>query len=402
MRSITKTTILLFFLISVPEIALVYSHPIAEGKEKFLGNIINFSVPTDFSEYWNQVTPENFGKWGNVEYIRDSMFWAPLKEAYDYAKKNGYPFKQHTFIWGQQEPSWLGKLSKEEQKQELEEFIRLYAENFPNTDFVDVVNEPLNTPASYREALGGKGSTGWDWVVWAFEKARQYLPNAKLLINEYGIVNNSKNTDKYLAIINILKKRKLIDGIGIQSHCFSLQGTKPQVIKKNLDKLSATGLPLYCSELDLQGDDQLQKSRYWQYFPIFWEHPAVKGVTLWGYRYKRTWIETTWLKDSTGSDRPALIWLRKYVSTGERGEDSLADLNSRNPEIIPEANNYLLINSHNPVTLELFKANGKRVRLLVVNGKTRLPLTSLALSNGVYLLRVNKSNAIRLAILHPD
>ncbi len=373
---------------------LACSAPIAEGKEKFLGNVISFSVSSDFSDYWNQVTPENFGKWGNVEFIRDSMFWTPLKNAYEFAQKNGYIFKQHTFIWGQQEPPWIAKLSAEEQKEEIEEYIRLYAENFPNTDFADVVNEPLHTPPSYREAIGGAGSSGWDWVIWAFEKARQYLPNTRLLINEYDIVNSSKNTARYLEIINLLKERDLIDGIGVQSHCFTLQGTNTQVVKSNLDKLAATGLPLYCSEFDLQGDDQLQRSRYWQYFPIFWEHPAVKGVTIWGYRYKRTWIETTWLKDSSGAERPALIWLRDYVTTGERGVDSLPYYTRK---IITHENcNYLQINSDKPLILELFRINGARVRSLSVNDHTRVPLSPLIPSNGIYVFRANSKDAIRL------
>ena len=53
-------------------------------------------------------------------------------------------------------------------------------------------NEPIHTPpngtngnANYIQALGGAGATGWDWVIWAYTKAREYMPtNTKLLINE--------------------------------------------------------------------------------------------------------------------------------------------------------------------------------------------------------------------------
>lgn len=43
----------------------------------FLGNI-HQSNDSNFSTYWNQVTPENAGKWGVVENNRNSMSWNNL------------------------------------------------------------------------------------------------------------------------------------------------------------------------------------------------------------------------------------------------------------------------------------------------------------------------------------
>src|SRR5690606_4398338 len=68
---------------------------------KCVGNITTRGqVRGDFISYWNQITPENEGKWGSVESKRDDMNWAGLDAAYDYAKQHGLPFKQHTFVWG--------------------------------------------------------------------------------------------------------------------------------------------------------------------------------------------------------------------------------------------------------------------------------------------------------------
>ena len=44
---------------------------IAAGKAKYLGNVTGNSVPSNFSTYWNQVTPENGTKWGSVEGTRN-------------------------------------------------------------------------------------------------------------------------------------------------------------------------------------------------------------------------------------------------------------------------------------------------------------------------------------------
>ena len=54
------------------------------------------------------------------------------------------------------------------------------AARYPDVDFVDVVNEPLHAVPSYAAALGGAGATGYDWVLTAFEMAREHFPGAEL------------------------------------------------------------------------------------------------------------------------------------------------------------------------------------------------------------------------------
>lgn len=291
----------------------------AVGKTKFLGNIIAGNPPGNFSTYWNQVSPENAGKWGSVEPVRGQMNWSQLDAAYNYARSNGFPFKQHTFVWGSQEPNWIGSLSAAQQAEEVEDFMRQYCQRYPQTQYIDVVNEPLHQPASYRAALGGAGSTGWDWIVWSFQKARQHCPNAKLLINEYGLVGNPDELNRYKGIVNILKSRGLIDGVGTQSHYFSLDDVPAALITQSLDSLAQTGLPIYVSELDMTGDDATQLARYQQKFPLMWTHPAVAGITLWGYLEGQTWVANSHLVRRDGSERPALTWLANYVRSSNPG-----------------------------------------------------------------------------------
>lgn len=287
----------------------------AVNKCKFLGNVIANSAPSTFDTYWNQVTPENSGKWESVESVRDQMNWAPLDVAYQYAKEKGFPFKQHTFVWNNQQPAWLSTLSSVEVKEEVEEWITAYGQRYPETDFIDVVNEPLNAPASYRNALGGAGATGYDWIVWSFEKARASCPNAALLINEYNVINNNAATDQYLAIINVLKGKGLLDGIGVQGHFFELANATASTLNNNLNKLAATGLPIYISEFDVEGtSDSDQKTKFETLFPILWQHPGVKGITLWGYIQDQIWKPNAYLVRSNLSERPAMVWLKTYMS----------------------------------------------------------------------------------------
>ena len=112
----------------------------------------------------------------------------------------------------------------------------------------------------------------------------------------------------------ILKNKKLIDGIGEQGHFF--ETTPINIIQQNLNKLSATGLPIYLSEFDVHlADDQAQLNKYKELFPVFWQNPAVKGITLWGYHQGQIWRSNAYLVRSDNTERPALEWLKDYISS---------------------------------------------------------------------------------------
>ncbi|HYC70707.1 MAG TPA: endo-1,4-beta-xylanase [Opitutaceae bacterium] len=292
---------------------------LAAGKEKFLGNIVANSVPANFGAYWNQVTPENSSKWGSVESVRGTMNWTALDTAYQYATANGFRFKAHTLVWGSQYPSWITGLTPAEQRAEIEEWMTLLAARYPQIWAVDVVNEPVKTPLPFKNALGGDGATGWDWVITSFQLARQKFPNAKLLINEYGTENDAAARNQMLAIIALLKDRGLIDGIGIQAHAFNLDAMTAAQMRTCLDAYAATGLDLYITELDIRGTgatqtEAAQSAKYQELFPVMWEHGAVKGVTLWGYIVGQTWLANTGIVNADGTERAATTWLKSYLA----------------------------------------------------------------------------------------
>jgi Glycosyl hydrolase family 10/Cadherin domain len=84
----------------------------------------------------------------------------------------------------------------------------------------------------------------------------------------------------------------------------------------NLDLLAQTGLPIYVTEMDIDGPtDEAQLSDYQWIFPIYWDHPAVKGITMWGYR-PGMWRtpQGAYLVYENGAERPAMVWLQKYVA----------------------------------------------------------------------------------------
>jgi endo-1,4-beta-xylanase len=294
------------------------SAQLASGKPKFLGNITPNSVPASFNTYWNQITPENSSKWGSVESVRNTMNWTALDTAYAHARANGFKFKLHTLVWGSQYPAWITSLSTTDQRAEIEEWITLLAARYPDAWAIDVVNEPVQTPMPFKAALGGDGATGWDWVITAFEIARAKFPNARLHINEYGTENDPVDRARMITIVNLLKARNLIDGIGIQAHAFNLDHMSAAQMTTCLNEYAATGLDLYITELDIRGigatqTETAQSTKYQELFPVMWEHASVKGITLWGYITGTTWLANTGIVNADGSERAAMIWLKSYL-----------------------------------------------------------------------------------------
>ncbi|MGL6161159.1 endo-1,4-beta-xylanase [Microbulbifer sp.] len=303
-------------------------------QEKFFGTATDSDNDyLQLTTYFDQVTPGNAGKWGSVESTRDQMDWQALDTAYNFAKNNGLRYKHHTLIWDQQQPAWLEGLPAAEQLEEIDEWMAAVAARFEDSegkvdlDMIDVVNEPLHAPAFYKDALGGDGDTGWDWVIAAFELARAHFPDSTLILNDYNILQLKEFTEKYLEVIELLQERELIDGIGVQAHF--LEQTSAETVRSNLDLLAATGLPIYVSELDIDfADNARQANKMRDLFSVFWQHPAVAGVTHWGYRQGGTWRPNAWLLNADGTERPALEWLRCFIA--EEG-----DCDTKVPEYQP-------------------------------------------------------------------
>lgn len=321
--------------------------PLATGQNKFLGGVCCGRQRPNFETYWNQVTPENAGKWGSVESTRDVMNWAELDEAYALAKANNFPYKHHVLVWGNQQPEWITALPAEEQLEEILEWFNAVNERYEAIDFIEVVNEFDNDPPNlandgpgYIDALrlfnpqttlelisqfesdglstpeATYKAANFDWIINAFQMARNIFPSStRLMFNEYNVINSAARTDLAIELANLLQERGLIDDFGFQGHAFSTTGPN-EVMLENLDRIaSETGLDVYVTELDIDGPtDLIQLLDYQRIFPLFWEHPAVKGVTMWGY-LPGHWRENqgATLALENGAEKPALTWLRSYV-----------------------------------------------------------------------------------------
>ncbi len=285
--------------------------------KKFVGNITTGdSADTDgrvFSKYWDQITPENAGKWGSVQSNASAAFnWTTLDAIYSYTQKNNIIFKQHTFVWGSQQPS--GSITQANVQTWMTEFCKRY----PNVKIIDVVNEPPpHTTPSYANSIGGGTDGTWQWIINAFKWAREACPNAILVLNDYNNIEWSTDATHF---IDIAKKAKAggapIDAVGAQSHDLDHAQVTFASVKTLIENLhTQTGLPVYITEFDISNtDDNAQLEAYKQYFPFFMDTDYIQGVTVWGWIYGKTWSQApnSGLIRS-GTPRPAMTWLMQQL-----------------------------------------------------------------------------------------
>ena len=393
----------------------------ATGLPKFLGSAGD-SPANNFANYWTQLTPENAGKWGSVGTSTDTTQWnwGGLDNDYTYAKNHGMIFKDHNLIWGNQQPSWISGLDPAHQLSYITTWMRMVGQRYPNMEMIDVVNEPLyghnppdgiNGHVNYESALGGTGTTGWDWLIKSFELARQYIPHAKLLINDYGIINSYSNTTSYIQIIGLLKDRGLIDGIGEQGHGF--ESISADTIQSNLDRLAALGLPIYISEFDLNiQDDNQQMAKYQELFPVMWQHPGCKRNYPLGIYSGQDMVPYSYLVNTDGTYRPALKWLADYIKNNPTGVKETASVlptsykleqNYPNPFNPSTTIRYSIIHTTN-VTLKVFDLLGREIQTLVntmqAPGQYSVTLNAQNLGSGVYFYRLSAGTFTGTKKLH--
>jgi endo-1,4-beta-xylanase len=283
---------------------------------KLVGNIdTRGSIRSDFSTFWNQYTPENAGKWGSVERTRGTFNWTRLDASYQYCNDHGIVFKQHNFVWGSQQPSWTADLTSDDGPAVVQTWMREFCARYPNTKLIDVVNEPPpHTTPAYMDAIGGAGSSGWDWIINAFTWARQACPNALLILNDFNNVEYSSDAQHTIDIVNVLRRAGApVDAVGCQAH--GTVDVSAATLKANIDKIAfETGLPVYITEYDLDvADDAKQAAVMQEQFTMFWQNEKIRGITLWGYVFGSTWLPNTGLILSDGTPRPAMSWLVSFL-----------------------------------------------------------------------------------------
>lgn len=398
---------------------------IGKCKGKYFGNITAYSVPSNYTQLWNQTTSENGSKWGSCDRGNGKYDFGNSDLAYNTAKNSGGAFKFHALIWGAQAPSYLANSSAAQIETAIRKWYQAVEDHYApmgGLDFIDVLNEPVNTPINREvgnlkaaltrgyqsEAANANDKNNpYGWAIWTFQLARKHFPNATLLINEFNIEHNWNNCRaEYIKMSNAIKnapnlsngQKNLIDGIGLQAH--GIETLSATAWKNCIDQIwRDTGLPIHITEFDIAADpnENHQKNKFQEFITIAWEHPRVAGITLWGYVQGSTWRggnkqtgpggTDTGIMYSNGQDRPAMAWLRSYMAS----QPSLACC----PAPGPFANCTSTGNPIVSITAPLNNTNalvGSAIAISATASATGGTISKVAFYNGTTLLGSDNSN----------
>ena len=291
--------------------AIQKSHDFAFGTAVAVTNIVDKSEEgeryrTEMLKYFNSATQENGLKWTSWE-----SNWPGARNTQDSLIKlqeMGVSTRGHVMVW----PGWknlpesvkaLADQPDALRQRVLEHIATMAGVTRGKVVDWDVVNEIYDN-TDLTKILGDDASISW------FKEARKYLPDTDLYYNDYaGLVSAGLDTghkrhfEKTLEML--VDGGAPIDGIGIQGH-FGLLLTPPAKLVEELDRWANFGLKIKITEFDIvMEDEQLQGDYTRDFLTAMFSHPAVEGVTVWGFWSKRHWRpEAAFLRDDW-SERPA-------------------------------------------------------------------------------------------------
>ncbi len=182
-------------------------------------------VPFHYTNYWDAVTCNNPMKWqpnqntssqANSGTFRFNTTGA-ADYIYNYTLENNLDFYWQTLLWGnsQGHPEWLIGLSEASTKEAFDNWCSNIANKYTKIKAINVLNEPIidgggqpDLPAII-EQFGGAGETGYDWIIYIFERAKHYFPNAIRYINDFGTLGNITKRQTLIDIVKLLKERDI-------------------------------------------------------------------------------------------------------------------------------------------------------------------------------------------------
>ena len=334
---------------------------LSTNPDKFLGNITT-SGQVDwgkekFYQLWNQITCENESKWGSVQGNRSNFNWG-CDNAFNYAKQHKFPYKFHALVWGSQYPSWIESLSYADRHDAIVEWYNAVKKKYATLPLIDVVNEAVEGHQQgthfIKEALGGGGKTGYDWLIRAFDMAGQRWPDAILIYNDFNTFQ--WNTSQFIDLVRTLRDAGApVDAYGCQSH--DLTDCSFTNFKNAMTNLQTSlKMPMYSTEYDIgTNSDSQQLQRYKEQIPYMWEADYCAGITLWGYIRHHTWTTdgNSGIIEEDGTDRPAMTWLRGYMAS-----DAAKNAKSPFPGMKKEASIYI-----RPSALKVLKDEQMKIKV---------------------------------------
>lgn len=207
-------------------------------------------------KHFNTITPENILKWEEVHPEPDRYNFEAPDRYVAFGEKHKMQIIGHTLVWHYQTPDWVFQdpsakpLSREALLERMKDHIFTVMGRYRGRIHGwDVVNEAIMADGSFRKSKW-LDIIGEDYVLKAFEFARQADPHAQLYYNEYDYEFRPKCEGVIRLIKNLQAKGVRVDGVGIQGHWF-VDFPRIDEIEAYVLALAQLGVKLMITELDI-------------------------------------------------------------------------------------------------------------------------------------------------------
>lgn len=267
------------------------------------------------SDRYTCLTPEYSLQWSSFEPTPGNHQLAAVDGIVDFANAQGMKVFGHALLWEQGTPGWgtpgwvKKRLASKPDwtmiRRRFEMVLTRYRDDIP---IWNVVNEPIETThrSDGLRANVFLKAFGPGYIEQALETAREFAPQAELMINEYSLeyenpVDRARRT-AVLRLIERLKSRGVpLDSFGVQGHLDLGKGPlNAKAVSQFLREVADFGLRIHVTELDVQERDyslSVEKrdrkvaDETARFLDIVLEQPAVASVTTWGVSDKYSWLK---------------------------------------------------------------------------------------------------------------
>lgn len=258
---------------------------------------------------------EHFGSttaplyWESTQRTPGAFDFTIPDEVVELAEANGLRVRGHPLVWGRLGlPAYVRDATSADElrgllRGQLEAVLGRYRGRIHQ---YDAVNEPITF-------LGGDDGTGGldanvfyrllgpGWVREALDLVHQIDPDAKLFVNEFGVMAPGPKQERFYALIrDLVAGGAPIAGVGFQGHVRPpfLRDYDPTEaeIEAAVRRFTALGLRVEITEIDVTIDPaapgalDAQAETYRRLTLGCFRVPGCDGITTWGVTDKYTWI----------------------------------------------------------------------------------------------------------------
>jgi endo-1,4-beta-xylanase len=245
------------------------------------------------------IVPEYELKRDLTEPVRGQYDFSASDALLSFARANDLMFRGHPLVWYASNPPWLeGAVASAKDERIFTDYIAAACRHYRGqVHSWDVVNEAI------EPADGGLRNSFWlkrfgpGYIDTAFRAARQADPHALLVYNDYSLEEAGPDYDARrratLELLSGLKARGVpVDALGLQAHLSAFGHSIDQkVLREFLDAVSAMGLRIIVTELDVDDSDGALDadardaavadiSR--RFLDVVLDNAATLGVLTWG------------------------------------------------------------------------------------------------------------------------